>query len=226
MILKSKTYIKLLPFWIFAQKTTFAWIDFPILLVCHSRDLSATKTEVKPSVAICGGSFCILTGLQGEVILLYIATWPQCHKSNLRLNAIVSVKCVWHALLIYVIYFISESFSNTNLEHSWFQVSSLLSWPLAPNWTSMYWLCAATIGYSSYVHNIIETFNFAQYFWYYFGIMPIDYVSSRDILERLDIHSALWLLSVQKNKTYSCIAPWHHIECIDFNCHYAYTYSS
>jgi hypothetical protein len=43
--LKIKTYIKLPPFWIFAPKKTFAWIDLLILLVCHSRDLSGTKTE-------------------------------------------------------------------------------------------------------------------------------------------------------------------------------------
>ena len=45
------------------QKTNFARLDFSRLLVCYSRDLSDHKTIEKPSVAICGGSFSILTGL-------------------------------------------------------------------------------------------------------------------------------------------------------------------
>ena len=45
------------------QKTTFAWLDFSRLLICYSGDLSDHKSKEKASVAICGGSFCILTGL-------------------------------------------------------------------------------------------------------------------------------------------------------------------
>ena len=41
----------------------FARLDFPRFLVCCSRDLSDDESEEKPSVAICGGSICILTGL-------------------------------------------------------------------------------------------------------------------------------------------------------------------
>ena len=51
------------PTWICAKKTNFARLDFSRLLVCYSRDLSDHKTIEKPSVAICGGSFSILTGL-------------------------------------------------------------------------------------------------------------------------------------------------------------------
>ena len=42
----------------------FARLDFPRFLVCCSGDLSDDESEEKPSVAICGGSICILTGLQ------------------------------------------------------------------------------------------------------------------------------------------------------------------
>ena len=41
----------------------FARLDFPRFLVCCSGDLSDDESEEKPSVAICGGSICILTGL-------------------------------------------------------------------------------------------------------------------------------------------------------------------
>ena len=41
----------------------FARLDFPRFLVCCSGDLSDNESEEKPSVAICGGSICILTGL-------------------------------------------------------------------------------------------------------------------------------------------------------------------
>ena len=47
------------------QKNNFACLDFSRLLVCYSRDPSGLKTIEKPSVAICGGSFSILTGLNG-----------------------------------------------------------------------------------------------------------------------------------------------------------------
>jgi hypothetical protein len=45
---------------------TFACTDFGRFLVCHSKDLSSNKHEENPSVAICGGSFGILTGLKVE----------------------------------------------------------------------------------------------------------------------------------------------------------------
>ena len=41
----------------------FARLDFSTFLVCCSGDLSDNESEEKPSVAICGGSICILTGL-------------------------------------------------------------------------------------------------------------------------------------------------------------------
>ena len=41
----------------------FARLDFPRFLVCCSGDLSDNESEEKPSVAICGGSICLLTGL-------------------------------------------------------------------------------------------------------------------------------------------------------------------
>ena len=44
----------------------FARLDFPRFLVCCSGDLSDDESEEKPSVAICGGSICILTGLQPQ----------------------------------------------------------------------------------------------------------------------------------------------------------------
>ena len=46
------------------QKTNSAGLDFSRLLVCYSRNPSGLKTIEKPSVAICGGSFSILTGLK------------------------------------------------------------------------------------------------------------------------------------------------------------------
>ena len=42
----------------------FARLDFSTFLVCCSGDLSDNESEEKPSVAICGGSICILTGLR------------------------------------------------------------------------------------------------------------------------------------------------------------------
>ena len=41
----------------------FARLDFRRFLVCCSGDISDDESEEKPSVAICGGSICILTGL-------------------------------------------------------------------------------------------------------------------------------------------------------------------
>ena len=41
----------------------FPRLDFSTFLVCCSGDHSDHESEEKPSVAICGGSICILTGL-------------------------------------------------------------------------------------------------------------------------------------------------------------------
>ena len=51
----------------FAKKMMFARIDFYTCLVYCSGDLSDNESEEKPSVAICGGSICILTGLLMEI---------------------------------------------------------------------------------------------------------------------------------------------------------------
>ena len=56
------------------KKTNFASLDFSRLLVCYSRDLSDHKIIEKPSVAICGGSFSILTGLITKFSLKRIET--------------------------------------------------------------------------------------------------------------------------------------------------------
>ena len=42
----------------------FARLDFSTFLICCSGDISEYESEEKPSVAICGGSICILTGLR------------------------------------------------------------------------------------------------------------------------------------------------------------------
>ena len=41
----------------------FARLDFRRFLVCCSGDIYYDESEEKPSVAICGGSICVLTGL-------------------------------------------------------------------------------------------------------------------------------------------------------------------
>ena len=40
----------------------FSLLDFTRFLICCSEDLSDNESEDKHSVAICGGSICILTG--------------------------------------------------------------------------------------------------------------------------------------------------------------------
>ena len=45
----------------------FARLDFSTFLVCCSGDLSDDEIEEKPSVAIYGGSICILTGLLAQL---------------------------------------------------------------------------------------------------------------------------------------------------------------
>ena len=47
----------------FAEKNDVPRLDFPRFLVCCSGDLSDNESEENPSVAICGGSISILTGL-------------------------------------------------------------------------------------------------------------------------------------------------------------------
>ena len=47
----------------FAGKTIFACLDFSRFVTCCVGDLPDNESEEKPSVAICGGSICILTGL-------------------------------------------------------------------------------------------------------------------------------------------------------------------
>ena len=49
----------------YAEKMMFASLDFSRFLICFSGDLSDNESEENPSVAICGGSICILTGLIG-----------------------------------------------------------------------------------------------------------------------------------------------------------------
>ena len=46
----------------------FAYLDFSTFLVCCSGDLSDNESQEKPSVAICGGSICILTGLRVQFV--------------------------------------------------------------------------------------------------------------------------------------------------------------
>ena len=50
----------------------FARLHFPRFLVCCSGDLSDNESEEKPSVAICGGSICILTGLIGAAAFGFV----------------------------------------------------------------------------------------------------------------------------------------------------------
>ena len=45
------------------KKMMFARLDFSTFLICCSGDFSDNKSDEKLSVAICGGSICILTGL-------------------------------------------------------------------------------------------------------------------------------------------------------------------
>ena len=47
------------------KKMMFARLDFSTFLICCSGDFSDNKSDEKLSVAICGGSICILTGLFG-----------------------------------------------------------------------------------------------------------------------------------------------------------------
>ena len=55
----------------------FARLDFSTFLVCCSGDLSDNESEEKPSVAICGVSICILTGL----LLLILVVEVVCNQN-------------------------------------------------------------------------------------------------------------------------------------------------
>ena len=46
----------------------FARLDFRRFLVCCSGYISDDESEEKPSVAICGGYICILTGLTVNIV--------------------------------------------------------------------------------------------------------------------------------------------------------------
>ena len=50
------------------KKMVFARLDFSTFLICRSGDLSDNESDEKPSVAFCGGSICILTGLQCDKV--------------------------------------------------------------------------------------------------------------------------------------------------------------
>ena len=50
------------------KKMMFARLDFSTFLICCSGDRSDNESDEKPSVAICGGSICILTGLVGQLL--------------------------------------------------------------------------------------------------------------------------------------------------------------
>ena len=58
------------------KKMMFARLDFSTFLICCSGDFSDNKSDEKPSVAICGGSICILTGLMSN--LSEVAVLSQC----------------------------------------------------------------------------------------------------------------------------------------------------
>ena len=58
----------------------FARLDFRRFLVCCSGDIYDDESEEKPSVAICGGSTCILTGLLG--LSRYESTRAACAFTN------------------------------------------------------------------------------------------------------------------------------------------------
>ena len=45
----------------------FARLDFSTFLICCSGDFSDNKSDEKPSVTICGGSICILSGLYAQI---------------------------------------------------------------------------------------------------------------------------------------------------------------
>ena len=49
------------------KKMMFARLDVSTFLICCSGDLSDNESDEKHSVAICGGSICILTGLHLNV---------------------------------------------------------------------------------------------------------------------------------------------------------------
>ena len=54
------------------KKMIFARPDFSTFLVFCSGDLSDDESEEKHSVAICGGSTCILTGLYPNAMKVFV----------------------------------------------------------------------------------------------------------------------------------------------------------
>ena len=69
----------------------FARLDFPRFLVCCSGDLSGNESEEKPSVAICGGSICILTGLYNRPIEVCPQSISHQHRTSIGPNSVKSV---------------------------------------------------------------------------------------------------------------------------------------
>ena len=57
------------------KKMMFARPDFSTFLICCSGDFSDNKSDEKPSVAICGRSICILTGL----VCVYVHMCIKCY---------------------------------------------------------------------------------------------------------------------------------------------------
>ena len=55
------------------KKMMFARLYFSTFLICCSGDLSDNESDEKPSVAICGGSICILTGLYSDDAFMWTA---------------------------------------------------------------------------------------------------------------------------------------------------------
>ena len=75
------------------KKMMFARLDFSTFLVCCSGDLSDNESDEKPSVAICGGSICILTGLKAQPVL--VASWGQSTRS-VQSQVAPSRGLAWH----------------------------------------------------------------------------------------------------------------------------------
>ena len=75
------------------QKTTFAWLDFSRLLICHYTDLSGYKSNEKPSVAICGG-FAPKSGYNDWTIAPSIS----CVKSFGQSSFNYTGSCLWNNL--------------------------------------------------------------------------------------------------------------------------------
>ena len=64
------------------KKMMFARLDISTFLICYSGDLSDNESDEKPSVAICGGSICILTGLYVNLCVISIHMMTDVVSSN------------------------------------------------------------------------------------------------------------------------------------------------